>query len=1085
MFAIVGEPVLDVAPAESLGAAIAFVTRSGEAAFLARIGSDTPTIVLAMPPTSIAGIATISVAGAGIRTVGQVSAGGRTYSEAAIASSIQPGEFLFDPVAQTIQIATVAAIPPGAPIQVQASTGSSTSNTSLTVPASDFAATPTAPGNFVDEIAVPMAEDFALTSAILEPTFAVSNATELFGIFTTGQLTAVHGEDWALTLAMPLLIREGEIEVGAGLEPLLVQGNGENLDYYFDPATNKLRYRIAGRGQTSLNVLLGKLELETNAVLPPFPDLFRILPLEGTFSWSEGFEQQPSGSFNFRTLAALKEVAIALLRPGTTFTAFGVGFAITNLQITEIPYSQQPMRPIQVSVSLGGMHEYCLDNPIVLGRDGVSTVTTTGAYFDPECGKPPASATVAATGITMAQTAIAAGCNYIGPALSIETPSEPTISTFGQELQARIRQLGAFVNYSNPNGVEVKSISAVNNWAIAEEDIAGEISLSVQGIKPQQIGVGGNFDPLPPGGNIPAALLEPEEPRLRDEDQTIFPYSEHYYPPHRIDGRFNQAGVTGNSEDTQSNKADNLAPQWRRIPSVKERRVEGDKDPQVPPANTGRIKSLDCNSVDGSGVKKVEVITELEDGVVTREEENTWGFVVYGRELFDANGELVGVAGETAWRQIGTKKTEHFFDGKTGYRLGSDTSGWILTRYESENPQAPETIALEPGSEDYNLYNFRYAFFTNAIAGKNRDYLLPHWRFYKDDSKLEGVEIYWTCLPNGEKVPRVAYDPNYRSTYFIAASATHENSFASAKNPDDDPPDDPKPKLTTGQETFHRSFVRINQSKNTRNSISRFDDGRNVSDFMEGSVLEAPFSPNRLQDDSYSSYSSDFNATDPGFNASLEITKLQHNQGRPPEAPRKAIAYEKIEPPEPITGDENKKKDPTKYQYLVSTPHSYDPAYQRNVQPNFPVEGGTLSYPHAKTLAEAQLAAKTDITIKNWQNSATENLTAKFSPQFKSGDRLTYVANGIRRKRRILGVRHSVEIQGLVGGSSLVTSPGTQLTLAIDRETPCDFSQRPEPLLDDRDENNQRQYELDIFFIKGEQPLGELLFPDTVTRRNF
>ncbi|MHC5832861.1 MAG: hypothetical protein ACYT04_96985, partial [Nostoc sp.] len=83
---------------------------------------------------------------------------------------------------------------------------------------------------------------------------------------------------------------------------------------------------------------------------------------------------------------------------------------------------------------------------------------------------------------------------------------------------------------------------------------------------------------------------------------------------------------------------------------------------------------------------------------------------------------------------------------------------------------------------------------------------------------------------------------------------------------------------------------------------------------------------------------------------------------------------------------------------------------------------GSESFPLAKTLGEALIAASCKLAIENWRNGFTETLQIGGNLDIKEGDRFNYWCNGEYRQRVILGIQTTLNILGAVNGVPKVTA---------------------------------------------------------------
>lgn len=800
---------------------------------------------------------------------------------------------------------------------------------------------------------------------------------------------------------------------------------------------------------TPVTVIVG-VSSNTKYVPPPYPPIFTALPLEGTFKWSLSWEGHPSGSFEFRTRAFLKETVIQSLREGTEFNAWGVGFRVGNLSIVEIPATLQPMRMISVSVSLGGKHENYVDRVVAL-RSG-STNTSNTNTIDPDCfGQMTPTQQVQAqnpTETSVAALATKAGDVFSGPSMPVPIPRDtlPSVgTTFLSKAQEQLRQNGCFLRFSDPDAVKAITLQSVSTWTFQESDIRSPINASPSGKKVQPF-VGGAFHPLPLGSILPAIPIPaPALPVPVAENQSVYPFIHTYEPRHKIEGTFSLSGQLQEPEPTQGSSDITTVPTWTMREPVIQTIPDGDViNPNLPPANTGSLKDL-SNVFSQSGVTKTYKLATTEDGLPVSDYLEKWGFIFYLKDMYQDNVLLGAV---NVWGLIEQKYTTYLYDPIHGYALGSDTIGWELVRHEEETEQGNNTIDLATGDPALELITY----FANPYRRQERNYLKPLRSQYKD-VELPPLLTYKICLPSGASELAYMPDPTWTEPYFVAQNTVHENSFKVMADPND-----PTKLKTTGKEAFHRKFITVLPSKNTTVNVS---------------PALGQLDSEELEQDAYNEYTSVFSSQDAGYANSLDTTDFVRNSDRPPLATKKPSLLERVPPP---GGEPSTPAIPTGYNYYAYT--NLDPFYSASTSK---LQGGSLSYPTAKTLEQAKMAAKTEITISNIRDCLQESFTIPFSPHIKDGDRLTYTCNGTVRQRRVLSISHEVQIKALVENTMIVTSSGSVVSCGLERVTPVQFTQEQEP----SNSQNQPTSNVSDLFIANNQPLGEILDPGLQTRRNF
>ena len=807
-------------------------------------------------------------------------------------------------------------------------------------------------------------------------------------------------------------------------------------------------------------VLYAVTDIPTDYCSPPYPSIFSLVPMEGSFSWEVGFEGQPGGSFEFTTNAYLKQAVIQSLTPGGEFVAYNVGFRVNAISITELPASKSPQRLIKVSVSLGGRQENYLDRIVTLVPPGVAVDNSLDCFGKITETKFLASEYPSST--TVQALASRSGTSFSGVSMNIDIPRDTPRNqgiTFISKATEQVRQHGCFLRYSDYSSVRAINLDSVPTHSFTEKDILSPISASIAGKKISTLGGAGSFSVLPIGTILPSVVVEPPQITMSSENQSIYPFVHTYEPRYSLSGRFEADEEKYLTESSQGSSQDNTAPSWKRRERVIQEIPDGDLRPDIPPANTGALKDL-SNNFSSSGITKTYKLDKTIDGLPQSQYLQRWGFAFLAAQMYSDDQRTIPGA-TNVWQMIEEKTTTYLYDDQTGYQLGSDTVGWELTRFSEETGK--ETVTLDTGKEADLAKRKLYEYFKLPYRKQDR-VLLEALRSYYVDIGFPPVEVYPVCLPNGKKTYRAVFDPTYVEPFFAAVTTTHENSFKAIPDPDSTTTK-PLPPKTTGKEAFFRKNVTVLASKTTTTSAE--------SSFSS-------YNDNRAED-SYNEYNSQFSSQDAGFSNSAENTNFTRQPNRPSIATKLPSLDERIEP-ENLAGFPA--KEPILYNYYAET--NYDTFYRSggiksSGASSTEVVGSSLNYPAAKTLAEAQEAATTEINISNLKDCLQETLTIPFSPHIREGDRLNYTCNGTVRQRRVLSISHEVRFNGLVGGVPIVTSPGSKVTLGLERKTNVTFSKEKEPPTPKAEDG----YNLKIFFVSDTHPMGEIQDPDMPTRRNF
>lgn len=806
--------------------------------------------------------------------------------------------------------------------------------------------------------------------------------------------------------------------------------------------------------------------VETDILLPPYPELLYQIPMQGEITIDESFESPVTGSFNFITTYEYKTAVRVRLCAGTRLTMFGFSFRVAGSpQIEEIRATEQPDRMIAVSISLDSCHLW-VNEPVPLVWDAF-------AYKDgkEECegrsGEIGGNNPQRTEKLSLADIAYRAGGSYSGPYCYKEIPNNVNreeFTTFENELQPWLKVLGGFVRYSNPAAVELISWHGTPQWKIHEFDIISSVQSSYQGVRwqdwnNQNTGWEQDIcqDELLPQNKYPWPV-----PPLRDENQATIPYGFHLYPKTRVEFQ-DPTKLPAKTEEVRA--------EWRFRQRVTEIEIQGDKDAHLIPDIT-IMKDLSIQ--DGSYAKTKLTVTTI-DGMPVKEERETWDFWgVLGYQLYDVNGEFTGAAPQWDIRERTTKIYTYDQD---GYELGWIETGYQMRRFKEESPTQPETAALivdEVGNaEVIDLYRW----FAVPILNQKGNLIEPHFIYYSDErfntnpQYLPPWEIIEVCLPSGEHSYVSIENKGWIEPRFVLASATYTNNFAYKENPLYDPEsaEDPQTRyLTTGEEGYTKEQTKINYSKNTQNGV------RTSPNLTNQSLIE--------KEDSFTTYKEDANAQGgDNFRAARRQVDQSISEGRPPTAAHLPPLWERIEP-EPENGSNASLASPVEWEYFAETAHLPPSGVKR-----WPyLVDGSRNYEKATSWEQAQRALQTEADIEESKTSVSMSFTL-LSPclEWRAGDRALVTINGIRRKRRILGITRKFTINGLSALNNpvnvtqlVVKSAGADLQLGIDRPINLIFSKNRKP-------TPQSSNPLSRFFLRDGNTRGVLPVQQSQSRLNF
>lgn len=497
-----------------------------------------------------------------------------------------------------------------------------------------------------------------------------------------------------------------------------------------------------------ISYYLSPITIKTDRVKDQLPDLLTQFPISGELTWSLNWEEQPTASFEFITLASKKSDLITYFTTAHNIDIYGVGFATSGqLSITEVSLSKSAIPLIKVSVNLTGYHARFLDIYTFLGQQ----------LYLPNCQAAPTPTLNTPTSMTVQDLATRVGTSIVGTAIAIDRNilSAPAVATtLGSNLDSNsIRGVGAFVDYNKFGSIVLRPYGNVAAHSIDEDEIRSDIQTNVN----HKIGTGfyKTYDPL-----------------------TKVTYGANPYTP-----------------PTNKPKLE-----WQPVPLIPSETYEGDENPSVSPYG-GTQKDLSI-VFDISGKRKRRKDIKLINGQPISETEQEWGYVAVGKDHIqfsgDANPTILSING--SWQKIESKTTNYTYNDK-GYLTSIVSSGTKKVRFRTENAQKPESLAVriavtlpDPG-EVATLETFR--FFDLPIS-TTETYDLELMSAYYSDIIAPKVN-YTICLADGSGTLDIpVIDQAYIPPYFVKTKRVVERGFASTANPKSTALA-PLPNLTTGK----------------------------------------------------------------------------------------------------------------------------------------------------------------------------------------------------------------------------------------------------------------------------------------------
>ncbi|HBE35935.1 MAG TPA: hypothetical protein DD990_32710 [Cyanobacteria bacterium UBA11368] len=856
--------------------------------------------------------------------------------------------------------------------------------------------------------------------------------------------------------------------------------------------------RVVGRG-----VGIGGGGIPSTAlaagILPP---LLRGLPLLGEFSWELGLEDHPSATFNlvatYQTVGAIRSA----FKRGSEYEIFGIGFRVQSVAESQGNLGQAAGGVYFFSIRLDGKWKLLLEKkPVYLRRQGTGANPPAGAvpnytssnqaYQDSDCQvAPPGTAIVAnsstATTIAKQFTSVQElgsqiGVKIAGPPMPVEIPPDTqpdTSENLGPMLEERLRIAGCFADYSSATEVRAMRWGEGRTWSFAapqlfplseQEGIKIYLSHDYRDEGQPAVGVGGGAT-FAIASSFPSAIASP--PIFSPSPESSIGYGAAIAPT-RLEWGSNSSDETkkkpsqysytssgGKEEPTNNSKR----PRFKRRGRVEKTYTEGDTENlgSPPPEISLVYGTLDLLWTK-SGPTKTEIEHTTIDGMPKRDRVSTWG--------------VIGTAkAGLSWAEVKREATEHHYDDRTGYYLGSTTSGFQWVQILQESLQNPETCKLDAADPKFDLYAFRAI----AIAGRTNKVLHQYRDYYSDARNSESplFDLFKTCNRDGSSSIVPIYNPNFVSGMFEVEEGTKRSAFAFVHNPDYDPVDPEKNKLpkylTTGEDGNNRIKRTILPA--AKNALARLGEFKDISIAAQ---------PNAV--DSYSEYRSDFSSSGALFSDGAESTGTSVNQGRPSPATRLPDLYE-LEESEVESGNPSEassasntatvsqiQSDGSRTEKIVCTvPHALSE----------PVSG-SKSYSLAFSYQEALQAFKTEAVLSDARQTVSTNLSVPLNSAIRPGDKATIAYGSDSYKRVILSVSGKISFLGITESGLTCAWQPMAIAAGIDRDIQIleKTSITPQPKdpaqyqnQDPEKTNKNRPQEVEIFFVvTNNLELGERL----------
>lgn len=579
-------------------------------------------------------------------------------------------------------------------------------------------------------------------------------------------------------------------------------------------------------------------------------------------------------------------------------------------------------------------------------------------------------------------------------------------------------------------------------------------------------------------------------------------------------------------DDDQKNE---LPPRYDfvRVQPKIETITEQDEDFDKPPPDTKVIRGMD--SLFGrSGPTRKRTRTTLYDGSELESEMEIWGFVYQVKDLHVRDGQLFSDRPDLFWKRCEWNKTNRVYEpigtvslqvtginkakksldqtvrlvlhpdyknlGKIssfaaqGYMFSFQPKVEYLTKIISigfkvmplenepgsgqsledcinpdENPRAKVQIPLAIPKADFTAYRLGSArsYYREEEQNQNLPYQIEFKTFAELEPRIQD-EVRWQIdiKPMGpnDLIGVVTPDLGYQEPMVVLTESRTTNSFMYAADPDSTD-EQPIPPLVTGEEGYFR---------------------------LDRTILSK---------DKYREAITEYTATDPGFKASLTISRTAEKTGQAPQGESRQVRYDKKE-------NEDWWLKFTQYQYRIYNGTAKKPK-QEKLLPRYFVnsdrqkEGnptsGSLSFPYAKSLGEALKAAKVALEMEHCQNAGQHSKSISwYFPNIRDGRRVSIGGQDFRVLSASVSleqigsgvIKHISEFAQITQGTKVTLGPDVPRSVTSYRVK--DDSENPmnDPMNPDQGSAPAGDGEAKSTFLGGTTELGRTLQPDS-TRRKF
>lgn len=786
----------------------------------------------------------------------------------------------------------------------------------------------------------------------------------------------------------------------------------------------------------AVKVQAGAEALPTNWLNPSLFEAFYDLPVMGQIQWTTTLENHPSGSIALfadgGTIAAVRQ----RFKQGTEFTIGGIGFYVRSYREKLKNTKQCPALEYEIAIGLAGKWERKkYQRPVFLNSAAAQRRSPTSAqpYQDNECSilnpVQPGQPTQRRFKISVQELAAQNGVPFVGfsPPIMRDQDLQQILSEARQTRDYLLMNLaGRYLSGGIRNTAEFGSWDvripresardATGSWDSSARDLLRQNGAFIDYNRPEAV-LARSIDDVQTWQYSPLELDITGKGDCEHDTLDRFGYAVEYAAV-KLSGLFSETPFPPLYEESMAMPQYPPQIRWIKKPPVKKAFYTGEADAdQCPPELTWITSMGQC--FDCSGKTRERTWVEQEDGVTMRATRQLYGLIFYSTDVYNPNYNGLKALAAPYWGLILEEVTETVIDDPTGYFLGTRITGRKRARYKQETDQL-ELFAIDPGDPHHDTYKFRWL----AIQGGEGKLLKQNTSFYPDAIEKPPTDAYKKCLPDGTSALVSVEDPNYAPSMIEVASRSFRSCYGAIQNPDSTA-DQPLPNLCTGEE--HETIRTLEIIPNPTRSYS-----------LSTNPAQQNQKPGENNGDLFVAWEYESNSQGPQFQEVTTRRNHTENPGRPEPAQRRPGQFTREQYELPHGADPNAWQDPyrQKYEFVLCTP-----GYS-GLEPS----SGSVSFPYALYRSQALLAARTDLTIRDVQESVDFSYQLPFNTDLKPFDKVVLTPAGDTYFTRVLSINRVIQIYGKVGDFPFVVWNPMNVAGGIDRVIPINRIKRPLPL---------------------------------------